>query len=665
MRLAHVPAMPRPPPLPAPPPPRAAVLADDVGAASNPFAKASLYVGVAHRVQLLRALNGSASVASRAAASGLLSAWSAPVAFWIDSMSAIRDGAGSGKGGGGMSVPSTAEGVLRDAAAQAAGGQPPLVVLVLHALPNRDCHRPGSPSAICCHYESKGQNGAAQRAGCDFLSEGSTGDCLVGLDDYRKDVVDELAGLLEEYEARASVAVVLEPGSFASLALGASAPSCQGAATLQSYTDGIAYAVQQLSVRAPRAALYLDAGDGGQLGWGNRARSFVTLVSRLGRLAFRLRGFATNVGGYQPLGLPCPLGHGGVTLPTYCRQHPHDPCCDDPCALIERYNSGAGELNYVQLLDRHLRVAMPGLQPRFVVDTGRQRLFTESSGAADCTASCNLRNAGLGPRPTSNTGLSTVDAYLWVRAPGASDGCTRTRADGASAVRTCSNSNPACALVDAVGTQPNEPAPPASGELYPPLLRSLATQAVADATLAYADLAKASREMAAFGKAMGTHTAWPMHAVREFVRADVEDGTLQHGLGVSGSVVALLLALLVAREARLGFVRRRRSAARAADVASDDADKDQDRAAERRDVGASANRKERQRCGQVVRSETVGLLQGTGNACAKVPDAGTTPQAMASHAQQSTEGLCTAMQPSSSANLAPAPGNDAPFELVD
>ncbi len=33
---------------------------------------------------------------------------------------------------------------------------------------------------------------------------------------------------------------------------------------------------------------------------------------------------------------------------------------------------------------------------------------------------------GLGPRPTADTGVPLVDAYLWIKIPGESDGsCTR------------------------------------------------------------------------------------------------------------------------------------------------------------------------------------------------------------------------------------------------
>lgn len=53
----------------------------------------------------------------------------------------------------------------------------------------------------------------------------------------------------------------------------------------------------------------------------------------------------------------------------------------------------------------------------YVVDTSRN-----GRGAAANSQWCNPDGRGLGVRPTSNTGHATVDAYLWLKSPGESDG---------------------------------------------------------------------------------------------------------------------------------------------------------------------------------------------------------------------------------------------------
>jgi endoglucanase len=44
---------------------------------------------------------------------------------------------------------------------------------------------------------------------------------------------------------------------------------------------------------------------------------------------------------------------------------------------------------------------------------------------------CNPPDSGLGLRPTANTGVPLLDAYLWVKTPGQSDG----QCDAAGGVR--------------------------------------------------------------------------------------------------------------------------------------------------------------------------------------------------------------------------------------
>lgn len=68
----------------------------------------------------------------------------------------------------------------------------------------------------------------------------------------------------------------------------------------------------------------------------------------------------------------------------------------------------------------------------FVIDTSRNGVgpwqYLTSTYANDGAALdwCNPPGRGLGPRPTINTGVPLVDAYLWIKTPGQSDGtCNR------------------------------------------------------------------------------------------------------------------------------------------------------------------------------------------------------------------------------------------------
>lgn len=65
----------------------------------------------------------------------------------------------------------------------------------------------------------------------------------------------------------------------------------------------------------------------------------------------------------------------------------------------------------------------------FVIDTSRngQGPWTPPAGAyPDPMDWCNPPDRGLGYLPTANTGVALIDAYLWIKLPGESDGeCTR------------------------------------------------------------------------------------------------------------------------------------------------------------------------------------------------------------------------------------------------
>jgi endoglucanase len=53
----------------------------------------------------------------------------------------------------------------------------------------------------------------------------------------------------------------------------------------------------------------------------------------------------------------------------------------------------------------------------FVIDTSRN-----GHGAAPDSQWCNPAGRALGQAPTTNTGNRSIDAYLWVKRPGESDG---------------------------------------------------------------------------------------------------------------------------------------------------------------------------------------------------------------------------------------------------
>ena len=106
--------------------------------------------------------------------------------------------------------------------------------------------------------------------------------------------------------------------------------------------------------------------------------------------------------------------------------------------VIDTSRSGQGPL------DASIYANAPYNQPASVVQT-----LTNGSW-------CNPPARGLGTHPTANTGVSLLDAYLWVKTPGESDG-------------TCDAAGGARAWDYADYTQPGWPTDAADQALFDPL----------------------------------------------------------------------------------------------------------------------------------------------------------------------------------------------------
>jgi cellulose 1,4-beta-cellobiosidase len=321
--------------------------AAEPGAPANPFEGASFYVSPEWRAQV-----ESAAALNPAKAAQLRLVANQPVALWVNSINVAKN-----------KVP----GWLAEARGK-------LAVLVLYDLPNRDC------SAAA----SAGELGAGDEAR------------------YRTEVVDPLAAQLRAHPDQ-RVAVVVEPDSLANLVTNAKVEKCAQSDPL--YRNSIAYAVSTLSM--PNVSLYLDAGHSGWLGWDPHrakiAEIFKDVLNRAGGVN-KIRGFATNVSGYNPL-----RGDEGRRL------EPSNPCSD--------------ELTYVEKLSADL--AKVGITDKgFLIDTSRNGRTGIRSKSGHW---CNISGAGLGERPRAAPAPG-VDAYFWIKVPGESDGTSDPKAPRFDAV---------------------------------------------------------------------------------------------------------------------------------------------------------------------------------------------------------------------------------------
>lgn len=247
---------------------------------------------------------------------------------------------------------------------QKESGKPVVPLIVVYDLPNRDC---------------------AAKASAGELEAEADGETR-----YRTEFIDAIAARLAEH-SELKVAAIIEPDSLPNMATNLSNPRCKRSAEV--YKHSLAYAVSKLSL--PNVYLYMDAAHSGWICWAGNQKPMATLFKEVLDMAGgvdRIRGFATNTSNYNAL-----EGDWGTKL------GPGNPCHN--------------ELDYVDEFSKAL--ASAGIENKgFIVDTSR-------NGVAEARSSwgswCNVRGAGLGPRPQAAP-RERVDAYYWVKPPGDSDG---------------------------------------------------------------------------------------------------------------------------------------------------------------------------------------------------------------------------------------------------
>jgi len=260
--------------------------------------------------------------------------------------------------------------------------------------------------------------------------------------------------------------VILEPD-----ALGNLPSDCGGPSTNYPFTDAeryaeIQYAVSALAVQ-PGVSVYLD---GTHSAW----QSVGTITQRLLTAGVQnATGFFINVSNYQPT--PNLVDYG--TWISDCIAMVTDPSnafYNNPGACASQYYpANPSDFSTWGLTTAWYAANMGNADAttHFVIDTSRngdgpnsmqayaQPPYDQPASVIGTLASgnwCNPPNSGLGLRPTVATGVPLLDAYLWVKTPGQSDG----QCDAAGGVR---------AWDYGAYTQSGWPADAASQALFDPL----------------------------------------------------------------------------------------------------------------------------------------------------------------------------------------------------
>lgn len=283
-------------------------------------------------------------------------------------------------------VPTLGTYLANATALQTSSGNKQIVPIVVYDLPDRDC----AASA------SNGEFSIADNGEANY-----------------KDYIDQLVAQIKQYPDVRVVAVI-EPDSLANLVTNLSVEKCANAQT--TYLACVNYAIEQLAT--VNVYMYLDAGHAGWLGWPANLSPAATLFTQVyqnaGSSPF-VRGLATNVANYNALVASSP----------------------DP---ITQGNPNYDESLYINALAPVIHSA--GFPAQFIVDQGRAGVQNIRAAWGDW---CNVKGAGFGTQPTTDTGDSLIDAIVWVKPGGECDGTSNSSSP---------RYDPHCSLSDATVPAP-------------------------------------------------------------------------------------------------------------------------------------------------------------------------------------------------------------------
>ncbi|KAI0101569.1 glycoside hydrolase family 6 protein [Nemania sp. FL0031] len=222
-------------------------------------------------------------------------------------------------------------------------------------------------------------------------------------DVYRSLYIEAIVKTLKA-RPNTAFALIVEPSAFPAYfnATTSLLPSAHEANLMRSYRTNIPIALEKLNL--PNVITYLDIGHSNSLDWSRHRNATADAIASLytaARSPSQLRGFATNVANWNAWALS-----------------PGEFARADDSRDVRPSN----EQTLVRILSASLRAR--NLPSAAILDTSR-------NGVQGLRLSwdewCNVSGAGLGVRPSANTGDDALDAFVWARQPGVSDGVSSER----------------------------------------------------------------------------------------------------------------------------------------------------------------------------------------------------------------------------------------------
>ncbi|MFF3349814.1 glycoside hydrolase family 6 protein [Streptomyces sp. NPDC002779] len=371
----------------------------------NPFAGATFYINpdYAEHVDTSIAQTSDATLKAK-----MEKVKNYPTAVWLDRIAAIHGGAANA---GRKSLADH----LDLALAQKKPGQPITATIVVYDLPGRDC------AALA----SNGELPATQ----------------AGLDRYKTEYIDVIANVFKNPKYQdIRITTVIEPDSLPNLVTNTADPECAQVKSSGLYVKGIQYALDKLHA-IPNVYTYLDYAHSGWLGWDTNLTQTVQQYTEVARGTAAglssVDGLITNVANYTPLEEPFLTNPDKTVGGNMVKS-----------SKFYEWNPNFDEADFTKNVHRALVAAGWPASTGMVIDTSRNGWGGAARPTAESTSTtldtyvteskadrrthrglwCNVSGAGIGQPPqASPAGYpdSHLDAFLWVKPPGESDGASK------------------------------------------------------------------------------------------------------------------------------------------------------------------------------------------------------------------------------------------------
>ncbi len=361
----------------------------------NPYAGATAYVNQAWKANVDAT---AAATSDTALASKMRGVDSTPTAVWMDRIAAIA-GTGGALGLAGH----------LDAALAQKGAGPETVEIVIYDLPGRDCNA--------------------------LASNGELPATAAGLASYKTQYIDPIAAVMTNAKyAPLRIVTVIEPDSLPNITTNASVQACATAAPF--YEQGVAYALDKLHAIS-NVYTYLDMAHSGWLGWPNNssgaASEFVKVANLTVAKTGSIDGFISDTANYTPVREPfftaaTTVGGQQVMSGAFYEFNPDVDEATFTADMYTRLTAAGFPATIGMLIDTSRNGWGGAARPTAASTATTVDAFVNASKIDRRThrgAWCNQSGAGLGELPQASPAgfaASHLDAYVWIKPPGESDG---------------------------------------------------------------------------------------------------------------------------------------------------------------------------------------------------------------------------------------------------